>query len=171
MVLFFIRCLGDKQLTWQFEWWVNISGQSSLCKYRLQYEIISFGLQIHGSSTLYYLHTVSYIFIILWLLLWQDVTLCGIPLSMICHHPLCFPVVFWEEGINQMLCYQLLTEPGRLSLLWINTISELRSAQATLTHGESCGSCSKYLGQGCFPAAQCLPSKPASMCWSQGLCR
>lgn len=45
-------------------------------------------------------------------------------LSMICHHPLCFPVVFSEEGINQMLCHHLLTEPGRFSLLIQTTLDK-----------------------------------------------
>lgn len=49
---------------------------------------------------------------------------CWHYLLMICHHPLCFPVVLSEEGINQMLCHQLLTEPGRFSLLIQTTLDK-----------------------------------------------
>lgn len=58
----------------------------------------------------------------------------------ICHHPLCFPVVFPEDGINQVLSRHLLTELGRLvhthphcsfKRLQIDTIISFRSAQPT----------------------------------------
>lgn len=121
-------------------------------------------------NLLYYLHIVLYIFIILLLLLWQAVwktsfkSFWHYPL-IICHHPLCFPVVFSEEGINQMLCHHLLKEPGRFSLLIQTTLDKHPHwvLRQPLTHGQSCGSCSKHLGQGHFPGVQYLLSKPTSL--------
>lgn len=94
----------------------------------------------------------------------------SVPHTFTIHHcPLCFPIVVLVEGFSQVLCHELLAESGRLvhnhphfspKLLQIDASISIRRSQATLLR-QSCGACSKPLGQGHLPGAQL--SKPPSM--------
>lgn len=105
---------------------------------RFHHEIfISFGFQIHGSSKWLQELAILFAYSVIYFHYFIAITMTGrqtvwktsfkacwcYPL-IICHQPLCFPVVFSEEGINQVICHHLLTEPGRFSLLMQNTLDK-----------------------------------------------
>lgn len=141
-------------LTWPFEWWVNNPlwmEAPAIHIYPFQVTT-SWEQHSHFKKLWYYWHRALYIFIVMLLCYYNRMSGCGKSLSKlvvsdwwcnpitICHHPLCFPVVFPEEGINQVLCHHLLTEPGRLAhnrphcsfrLPQINTIIDLGCAHTT----------------------------------------